>query len=76
MAPSDRTVASFHATMTGANLRAAYRELRQREADQIEHLVLAAMDVLHHDRTVGSEVDKYECMVLRQKFNEILHPDK
>lgn len=73
---ASRTIAKFRATMTGTDLREAYRELRAREAEQIEKLITAAIGLLHHDTTEGSDVDRYERMVLRQKFNEILHQDK
>lgn len=38
----------------------------------VDRLIQAAMDVLHHDRTEGSEVDAYEQRALRQKFCAIL----
>lgn len=44
----------------------AYME--KERARVVERLIIAALDVLHHDRTVGSDVDKYECDQLRQKF--------
>lgn len=46
---------------------------RKSQHDRIvEKLIDAAMDVLHHDRTDGSEVDKYERNLLSQKFCTIL----
>lgn len=38
----------------------------------VEQLIDAAMDVLHHDRTEGSAVDKYERKTLSNKFCTIL----
>ena len=58
--------------MSGADLKAAYRELRAREAAEIERLIDAAMDVLHHDRSPGDDVDIYERNQLRERFAKIL----
>ena len=38
----------------------------------VDQLIEAAMDVLHHDRTEGSEVDTYERKMLSEKFCTIL----
>lgn len=50
----------------------------EQEADAMrERLVAAlineALDVLHHDRTDGSEVDQYERRQLRTRFEACLH---
>lgn len=46
---------------------------RQSQHDRIiDKLIVAALDVLHHDRTDGSEVDQYERKQLSQKFCTIL----
>lgn len=39
----------------------------------IEALITEALDVLHHDRTDGSEVDQYERRQLRTRFGAVLH---
>ena len=50
------------------------RQNRRRETHNeiVERLVDAALDVLHHDRTEGDEIDKYERHTLRTKFGMIL----
>jgi hypothetical protein len=67
-----KTIAKAHFEMSGADLKAAYRELKAREVAEIERLIDAAMAVLHHDRSEGTEVDIYERNQLRERFAEIL----
>ena len=53
----------------------AIREYMLKERERIlDGLVAAALDVLHHDRTEGSDVDEYEREQLRKKFTEVLTP--
>jgi len=39
----------------------------------VDALIAEALDVLHHDRTDGSEVDQYERRQLRTRFNAVIH---
>ena len=50
-------------------VRKFMNDMRERVLDR---LVETALDVLHHDRVDGSEVDKYERAQLRQKFTAAL----
>lgn len=52
-------------------------ELEQQQSAKrdrlIDALVTEALDVLHHDRTEGSEVDQYERRQLRTRFGAVLY---
>lgn len=50
---------------SNARIAAANEEL-------LAKLIDAALAVLHHDRTDGSDVDSYERATLRKKFAKIL----
>jgi hypothetical protein len=39
----------------------------------VDRLIDAAFDVLHHDASEGTDVDKYERDTLRKKFKSILY---
>lgn len=58
---------------TGLDMSSAVRrymnDMRERVLDR---LVVAALDVLHHDRTDGDDVDKHERAQLREKFTAAL----
>jgi hypothetical protein len=67
-----KTVGEFHFEATGAQLKKAYQDRIEKEVEQIERLIDAAMDVLHHDRSEDSEVDVFEREQLRNKFAAIM----
>lgn len=57
--------AEMYLARSDARIAAANEEL-------LTKLIDAALDVLHHDRTEGSEVDHHERAALRKKFAKIL----